>query len=207
MKTIVYIDGFNFYYGAVKGTPFKWLNLHELCRVLLPKNEIVQIKYFTAKIKGRPDDPNQQLRQQIFLRALKTLPNFEIFYGHFLSHIVPMRVAHPKPGEPRFIEVIKTEEKGSDVNLAVNLLNDAYKGLFEVAAIISNDSDLLEPIRIVQRELGLTVGIINPQRSASRVLAREAAFVIPIRKWALKKCQFPERLRDSKGEIRKPKAW
>ncbi len=57
MATIVYIDGFNLYYGAVKDTPYKWLDLEALCRRLLPKDDIVGIRYFTARISARPGDP------------------------------------------------------------------------------------------------------------------------------------------------------
>ena len=85
MKTIVYVDGFNLYYGALKGTPYKWLDINKLCQLLLPKHTIHRIKYFTARVVGRPGDPDQPTRQQIFLRALETLPNVEIILGHFLS--------------------------------------------------------------------------------------------------------------------------
>ena len=71
--TIVYIDGFNLYYGALKGSPYKWLDLEALCRRLLPKDEISQIRYFTARISARPDDPQQPQRQQTYLRALDSL--------------------------------------------------------------------------------------------------------------------------------------
>jgi hypothetical protein len=53
MKVNVYIDGFNLYYGAVNGTPYRWLNLAEMCRMLLPRDQILQIKYFTAKLKSK----------------------------------------------------------------------------------------------------------------------------------------------------------
>ena len=207
-KTYVYIDGFNLYYGAVKGTPYKWLDLQRMCELLLPQNEIVRIKYFTAKVSSRAGDPSQPLRQQIYLRALQTIPNIRIIYGHFLTHEVSMRVANPGPGEPRFVNVLKTEEKGSDVNIAAHLIHDGYQGRYEVAVVITNDSDLLEPIRIVRRELGLVVGVINPHPGrTSRTLAVEASFVKSIRKWVLQKSQFPETLHDDYGVIRKPAAW
>lgn len=57
MKAIVYVDGFNLYYGALKRTPYKWLNIMTLCNFLLPKNRIVGIKYFTALVTARPNDP------------------------------------------------------------------------------------------------------------------------------------------------------
>ena len=154
MKTIVYVDGFNFYYGAVKDTLFKWLNIHKMCQLHLKKDQIIGIKYFTAKIVPRPDDPQKHIRQLVYLRALKTLPDFEIIYGHYLSHEVTMRLANPPIRGSKFVKVIKTEEKGSDVNLAVELLHDGYQNKYELAVIVSNDSDLLSALRIVQNDLG-----------------------------------------------------
>lgn len=63
---------------------------------------------------------------------------------------------------PKRVFVDKTEEKGSDVNIAAHLLRDAYNHAFEVAVLITNDSDLVEPVRIVRHELNLPVGILNP---------------------------------------------
>lgn len=74
MRTFVYIDGFNFYYGAVKNTPYKWLDFSKLCQHLLSPNQILKIKYFTARVKARPSDPRQPIRQQTYLRALQTIP-------------------------------------------------------------------------------------------------------------------------------------
>jgi uncharacterized LabA/DUF88 family protein len=105
------------------------------------------------------------------------------------------------------VDVIKTEEKGSDVNLAAHLLRDGFTGDFDVAVVISNDSDLLEPIRIVQSELGKPVGVINPQKHPSWVLKNEARFFKNIRRSALAKCQFPPVLTDAGGQIRKPSSW
>jgi hypothetical protein len=127
-RTYVYIDGFNLYYGAVKGTSFKWLNVRRLCELLLPDSRIDKVKYFTARVSARKDDPDKPTRQQMYLRALRTLPDLEIIYGSFLSHDVQMPLADPVPGGPRFAKVIKTEEKGSDVNIAAQLINDAFRG-------------------------------------------------------------------------------
>lgn len=207
MKTIVYVDGFNLYYGSVKKTPYKWLNIHRMCELLLPRNQIVGIKYFTAKVIARPNDPQQPNRQQIYLRALRTLPNFEIFFGHYISHKVSMPLANPKKGKSKYVEVIKTEEKGSDVNIAVSMLHDGYQGKYQLAVLVSNDSDLLSPIQIIQNELGLKVGILNPQVNPSRVLKNEALFIKKIRPGVLQASQFPKKLKDVKGTIHKPKVW
>jgi hypothetical protein len=72
MKTIVYVDGFNLYYGAVKGTPYRWLNIARMCELLLPRDRVHQIKYFTALVNPRPHDPDQRVRQETYLRALTT---------------------------------------------------------------------------------------------------------------------------------------
>ena len=159
MKTIVYIDGFNLYYGSLKGTAYKWLDLSKLCQLLLPKNEITRIKYFTAKVSARPHDPDQPTRQQTYLRALRTIPYLDLIYGHFLSHEILM----PSAKNPnRQVKILKTEEKGSDVNIATHLVNDGHRRRYEVAILVTNDSDLLEPLKIVRYELRLPVGVINP---------------------------------------------
>ena len=149
MRTYVYIDAFNLYYGCLRNTPYRWLNLEAFCRRLLPPNDVQRIKYFTAHVSARPTDPDQPVRQQIYLRALRTLPLVEIHLGHYLSHEISMPLAQPPATGSRFVRVIKTEEKGSDVNLATHLVSDAYENLFDVAVIVSNDSDLLAPVDIV----------------------------------------------------------
>ena len=207
MKTIVYVDGFNLYYGSVKDTPHKWLNIHRMCELLLPNNQIVGMKYFTAKVLSRKSDPQKHLRQQVYLRALETLPNFEIIYGHYSEHPKWMRLANPQPGQAKYVEVIKTEEKGSDVNLAVNLLNDGYQGKYQLATIVTNDSDLLSAVQIVQKDLGLKVGILNPQKHPSKELQTEALFMKKIRPGVIRASQFPKTMKDAKGSFYKPKEW
>jgi len=208
LDTFVYVDGFNLYYGAVKGTPYKWLNIRQLCEMLLPKHKIVRVKYFTARVSARPGDPDQPIRQQTFLRALATLKDFDVIYGHFLTKETYMPVAGSAPGTAlKYAKVIRTDEKGSDVNLATHLLWDGFKGRYKAAVLLTNDSDLLEPVRIVRQELGLTVGILNPHRKASQVLARHASFVKPIRSGALRASQFPHTLKDANGTITKPQVW
>ena len=118
-----------------------------------------------------------------------------------------MPLAKPEPGGPKYAKVFKTEEKGSDVNLAAHLVRDAFRGAFDTAVLVTNDSDLLEPVRIVRHELGHVVGILNPHKRASRVLAKEASFIKQIRKGVLKKSQFSTQLKDAQGVITKPSAW
>lgn len=207
MRTNVYVDGFNLYYGAVRKTPYRWLNLDALFKLLLPKNAIQDIKYFTALVSARPNDPTQPQRQQLYLRALGTLPSVSVHLGHFLVHevMMPLVVA---PGQPQqYAKVIKTEEKGSDVNLATHLLHDAHMNRFDIAVVVSNDSDLLAPIKIVRNELGKKVGVLNPQKNPSRAILPHIDFIKQIRHGALQAAQFPNQLTDQHGAFSKPASW
>lgn len=206
IRTNVYIDGFNFYYGCVKGTPYKWLNFAELCRLSLPAHyHVNRIRYFTALITPRPNDPQQIDRQRIFLRALRTLPNLTVHLGQFLQSYVNMPLAPPVKGSP-FARVLKTEEKGSDVNLATYLLVDAYEKDFEAAVVISDDSDLAEPILVVRKRLGRHVTVLSP-RGQSRTLSRAATRFRKIDVAHLAASQFPTTLTDANGTITKPASW
>jgi len=207
MATNVYIDGFNLYYGAIKGTPHKWLDLEALCHRLLPKDDVKRIRYFTAKISARPGDPQQPQRQQTYLRALETLPSVSIHYGHFLTHSVRMPLLNPPRGGPKTAEVLKTEEKGSDVNLASHLLLDAFLNDCGVAVVISNDSDLRVPIRIAEQQLGVAVGIVNPHRAKNRSRVLRGTFFKQLRPSVLAQCQLPEVMSDRYGTFRKPASW
>lgn len=206
-KTSVYIDAFNLYFGSLRNTPYRWLDLEALCRAYLPNNQVTCIKYFTAKVSARPNDPQQPARQQAYLRAISTLPTVEIIYGHYLSHTVSAMLANPPATGSKFVDIIKTEEKGSDVNLATHLLHDAHLGKFDIAVVISNDSDLLEPIKLVRRDLKKTVGVLNPQKKASRAILPHIDFIKQIRANTLANCQFPDTLSDAHGSFKKPLKW
>lgn len=206
-RTIVYVDGFNFYYGAVKGTAWKWLDPAALFNnVLGPQNELVKIKYFTARIQPSPNDPTVQNRQDAYLRALKAhCPLIELYYGHFLRHRISMEHANPPPSS---VEVWKNEEKGSDVNLALHVLNDAWLNAYDCAVIVSNDSDLAESLRLVKVQNHKLIGLVTPgapKRKTSLQLKRHADFVKPIRTWMLKSSQLPDPIPGTK--IHKPAGW
>ena len=117
MRTIVYVDALNLYYGALKGTGYKWLDLQKLFAKILPSQySITGIKYFTAQVSGTPNDSTKPLRQRSYIRALRHVsPNLEIYYGHFLRHSVSLPLETPIGGQ-RNARVIRTEEKGSDVS-------------------------------------------------------------------------------------------
>ncbi|MHB1568659.1 MAG: NYN domain-containing protein [Solirubrobacteraceae bacterium] len=207
MKTNVYIDGFNLYYGAVKGTAHKWLDLGTLCARLFPKNEINRIRYFTALVDARPPDLDQPVRQQTYLRALHTTPNLSVHLGSFRTRPVRMTLVHPPRRGPKTAEVWKTEEKGSDVNLASYLLLDAFRSDCEVAIVCSNDADLKEPIAIVKNDLGVKVGVVNPHPPTRRSRDLQPTFFKQLRAGPVAASQFPTVMKDEHGQFRKPTAW
>lgn len=209
MQTRVYVDGYNLYYACLKGTQHKWLNLHRLVQSQLPKNNIDKIRYFTARVSARPHDPTQPQRQETYFRALATLPEIEIHYGHFLTHEVTMPDAAAwRAGQYKPARVIKTEEKGSDVNFAAHLLMDAVDDLFDVAVIMSNDSDLKEPIRLVRERFGKRIVLLTPrQTKISGALKPLADFVKQFGPNTLAAAQFQNQLSDKIGNITKPKGW
>ena len=174
---------------------------------MLPKNQIIKIKYFTARVGARPGDPDQPVRQQTYFRALRTIPSLEIHFGHFLSHARWKPLANPQPGQNLYAEVIITEEKGSDVNLAAHLLHDAHRGLFDVGVLVTNDSDLVAPIKMVRHDLGLKVGVLNPHKRHAAEIVQHATFVRQVRKGVLSQSQFPNSLTDENGTFHKPGSW
>jgi len=221
-KTRVYIDGFNLYHGAVENTPYKWLNIRAMCVELLPRNEITHIKYFTAPATDTPHSPDRTVRQRIFWRALDTLPHFTRYEGNFVANPKKYPLAGPRKfddpdaenivyareGGPSWAVVQHMEEKGSDVNLATHLLADGFRRVFDVAVVVTNDSDLVEPIRVVSKELLLPVGIVNPRpKYFSPKLADVADFKRNLDKKLLRRCQFADELRDGAGTFSKPKGW
>ncbi|MBA4162426.1 MAG: hypothetical protein C0515_10205 [Novosphingobium sp.] len=209
MRTRIYVDGYNLYYACLKGTSHKWLDIHALAAAQLPKNQIERVRYFTARVRARPHDPTQPQRQETYFRALSTVPAIDLHFGHFLTHEVGMPDAAAwNAGQYKSVRVIKTEEKGSDVNLATHLLMDAFDNLFDVAVIISNDSDLAEPMRLVKQRFGKTVGLLcHRSTKVSGKLRPLVDFVRSFHSGALRNAQFPIQMADKNGRFSKPPTW
>jgi uncharacterized LabA/DUF88 family protein len=171
MRTYVYIDGFNLYYGALKGTSHKWLDVKALFRsILRPENDILKIKYYTARVSARPDNPDAPTRQDFYLQALAAhIPELEITEGHFIQKPVTMRLMNKmRFRRSMYVRVLKSEEKGSDVNLSVHLVNDAWNNCYDCAVVCSNDGDMAEAMRIVKRERRKSVVLVVPGDPAVR---------------------------------------
>lgn len=255
-----YVDALNLYYGALKNTRYKWLNLVRFVNLTIAEigSEIENLKYFTASVSGAVNEQAPR-RQKIYLNALETLPEVSVIYGNFKTNalwrplmnlpiadceieqraksvriprgdfpihvsdyhtrIMPVRSWNPhasrassKKKEALIDDAIHVlvhsmEEKGSDVNLAVHLLNDAWLNVYDRAVVVSNDRDLAESIRVVVEEVGKEVIVLCPARNirvASRLkeVASEVKYVRPAQ---LRDAQFPVSIPET--NIRKPEGW
>ena len=208
-RTYVYVDGFNLYYRALRKTTFKWLNLELLMQGLLsPDNDVQRIRYFTAPVSGK-FDPGVPVRQQRYLQALRSLPTVTIHEGNFLTRPKIRPLVNPAPGGPTHVEVWNTEEKGSDVNLATYLIHDAWQDLFDVAVVLSQDTDLNEPVRIVRDEIKKSVGVVILDGRAPGRLSTFGSFVRHITPADLASAQFPEVVPfGSRGKVvERPAEW
>jgi uncharacterized LabA/DUF88 family protein len=207
MRVFVYVDGFNLYYRALRGTPYRWLNLDLLARRLVrPGDTIDLVRYFTARVKARAGDPDAPRRQQIYLSALGTVSNIEFHFGNFLTKTKKRPLANVPT---RFVEILDTEEKGSDVNLAVHLVNDAWSNHFDVALVLSQDTDLIEPLRMVSKGVGKPVGLVwLDGRRPDKGMANAASFVRHVSHADLSAAQFPPQIaRNPHPPIHKPSGW
>jgi len=222
MSTYLYVDGFNLYYGAFgrergwASGSYKWLDVAALAGHVWPAcAPIMKTRYFTALVKAPPNDPQMAVRQQAYLRALRSF-GAEVHLGTFKLRRRDVKLlgmpSQLPPYTPSIVlsaeaQIGKYDEKGSDVNLATYLVRDAAKGDSTKAIVVSNDSDLVEPLRVVRSDFGIDVYLINPQRRAVAELSRAANGTRDITLATLAGCQLPPQLTDAVGMITKPAAW
>jgi hypothetical protein len=220
MKTIVYIDGFNLYYRMLKANPaVKWFNPKVLAeQVLDQSHKISRVNYYIARVSSRAHDPDAPARQATFLKALTTVPEIAVHEGTFMTSEPWMPLASPAAARPNsytwaqptptLVKVVKYEEKGSDVNLGAHLVRDSFLNAFDVAIVITNDSDLVEPIRIATLEAKKRVGLLVPVKYPTQTLMAVASFYLRIRLGHLRKSQFSQKLTLADGtEIERPATW
>jgi len=209
MKTIAYVDGFNLYYRLLReNRELRWLNLESFVkRFLDEKSELIAINYYTARVKGRIDRDAPR-KQQLYFNALESLPMVTIHEGNFTVHKTWAKLVLPPEFEPELdpgnelsepypekVRFYKVEEKGSDVNLGSHLVRDAFQNKYDQAVIVTNDTDLCEPVRIVREEVGKPVGLLAPVDNPARSLKDVASWVKHVKKLDAGACQFPDRVR------------
>jgi uncharacterized LabA/DUF88 family protein len=196
-----YIDGFNLYFG-LKSAGWKkyyWLNLQIMAENLLkPSQELVFTKYFTSRVSYPPD---KQRRQSTFIEALETLSDFRIHYGHYQANLRRCKKCGNKEMVPN--------EKMTDVNIAVEMLSDAYQDLFDTALLVSADSDLIAPILTIKNLFpDKRVVVAFPPQRHSGQLERLAHGHFQIGRANLARSVFPDKVQKPDGFVlQRPKEW
>ena len=205
-RTIIYIDGFNLYYGAVKGTPYKWLDLARFFRLIRPNDDIQCIRYFTAMVHG-PTKPNQE----VYLQALATTPTVQTILGKFKNKNIKCAVPRCTYSGTKFFKA--PEEKRTDVNIAIFMLDDAYQDLCDNLVLVSGDSDLVPAIRMIRhrypaKETTVYIPARDPSRGAAVELRMAANKNRDLPLNILPHAQFPNSLPDGYGGfLHKPASW
>lgn len=201
-RVIVYIDGYNLYYGLKEAFhgKYKWLDLQALANSFLQEGmELVAVKYFTAITKS---NNNTRKRQEIFLKALKVhCDKLEIIYGNFLSKTRQCRECGSKYQH--------YEEKKTDVNIACQILNDAHLDNYDCCYIVSGDSDLVPPVNIIKQSFSnIKVIIAHPPKRKSTELCKISDEFFAISKQKIKTSQLPYSIQSKNGsQLTKPQSW
>ena len=203
-RVIAYIDGFNLYFGmkARRWQRFYWLDVQQLAqRLLKPEQTLVRTKYFTSRVSATPRDPGKSKRQSCYIEALGTLGGVDVFYGHYLRREMQCLSCGAR-WETH-------DEKMTDVNIAVQLLLDAFQNEYDTALLVSGDSDLTGPIEAVRGFFPQKrVVVAFPPERTSRRLQDVANSYLTIGHGSLAASQLPDRVRKPDGYVlERPTSW
>jgi uncharacterized LabA/DUF88 family protein len=200
-RVITYIDGFNLYFGMKSEgwERFLWLDVAALSRNLLkPDQTLVHTKYFTSRVASPPDKVK---RQSTYIDALQLVPETSVFFGKYQLNPVTCHNCGYVRNAP--------SEKMTDVNIAVELLKDAFQDAFDTAILVSADSDLIAPVSAVRSLFPeKRVIVACPPSRFSRSLTDAATAHFQIGRGALAKSQFPDEVTTATGYVlRRPASW
>jgi 6-hydroxy-3-succinoylpyridine 3-monooxygenase len=231
LRTRIYIDGYNLYYGCLKGTSFKWLDLlclfetHILPSITLPNKSTITvdklaIKFFTACILEKAAKASDSIKcQDQYHSALRKYKpgRIDVITGYYSLTAGKARVidsTNPKkwPRDCEDIPVWKLEEKQSDVNLAIHALKDTLVGEIDHAVIVTNDTDIAPSLEMIRSNTNAMVGLIIPTTGRERVvntgLAKHAHWVRShITKPELRSSQLPRVIHGGQRPAVKPISW
>lgn len=231
IRTAVYVDGYNLYYGRLRGTPFKWLDLVLLFENILSardQNErLERVNIFTAPALATfaTHGAASVQAQSAYHRALRAKygDRVDVVYGNHSfdkgGALLPEYVAGQPYDRTRRVRVWKLEEKKTDVNLALQMYRDAARGRYERLILMSNDSDAEPALDAIRADYPhLMLGVVMPirppvpgavtHRRPSGSLANLADWTIGhIADEDLANAQLPRVVSTNKKPIRKPEHW
>lgn len=224
MRTCVYVDGYNFYYGLLKGTPYKWLDFETLLQHVIheqtPDAEIVGIYYFTAPCKDRfSRSGNGHNNHAAYIRALETRDTLTVIQGYHQEAKVHLPAAQSNSNTVNLndkSQVWKLEEKQTDVNLALRIVLDVLDGKCDQIVICSNDTDLEPALLAVQaRAPDINIGLLLPRNTQHSSARTGNTRLEQCTNWTrqglrdadLEAAQLPDKVIQGNKVIRKPATW
>lgn len=218
MRTIAYIDGYNLYYGLLRKSQYKWLDVYALLRdqALNQSSDLVEVRYYTAPMLGKmSDDLESPIRQRRYLQALRKMHpiGLTLIEGRIVASTPFQRLIRPIPEAPHLqkVQVLDFNEKKTDVNIASNMINGAWLKTYDQAVLCSNDSDLEGALRsIKEHHPHIRIGLVAPisgddPRKISSDLARFSDWKKILSTTHLSRSQLPDRIPSS--HLAKPTAW
>ena len=199
-RVLVYVDGFNLYFGIRDaGLGYlRWLNLKKLAENLIkPTQTLGGIKYFTSRVSN---DPDKQKRQSTYIEALIT-EDVQVYYGHYQRNTTECK--HCGNIWPTF------NEKMTDVNIATQIIIDAYTDKYDMAMLISGDSDLVPPIRSVHNHFSQKrVFVAFPPKRHNNTVSLVAKGSLVLGRKKLSESQFESEVTKTDGYVlKKPSTW
>ena len=220
MKTAIYIDGYNLYYGAIRGTPYKWLDVPALFKNIAKRqnqeSDCICFKYFSAPAKGKfskhgSDSTNAQ---HAYHRALKALypKELEIILGKHQERKVEKILMSDPIDITNMVEVLNIEEKQTDVNIALEMYRDACRQNFTQQILVTGDSDLQPALKKIKQDYpDIILGVILPVRGVRSGMAAGLLSLADwnenhLRKDELAEHQLPKKIEIGK-HINKPQRW
>lgn len=200
-RVIAYIDGYNLYFGLLDARlqTSRWLDLRAVCTALLkPRQRLDLVRYFTTSVRN---DPTAAKRQAMFIDALRARGGIEVDFGLFRSKPVTCRNCNT--------QWTKHEEKRTDVNIAVRLLNDAHDDRFDMAMVISGDSDLVPIVESIRDRFPCKrVIVASPPKRWSTDLAQSANAAFQVSRAAIRSNRLPDPVVTPEGvRLRAPRGW
>lgn len=217
MRTVVYIDGYNLYYGAIRHTAYKWLDIYSLFKehLLLPETDLLEVRYYTAPVLGSLcDDPSSPQRQRQYLQALRKIhpQHITIIEGKLIKGRATLRLVEPIPEllELEKVKVSTLTEKKTDVNIASDMVADACRNQVEQVVLCSNDSDMEGALKTIRLHcpavrIGLVAPTSSPGRHISNDLRQQAHWVKTLSSTDLAPAQLPKKIPST--SIERPDGW
>lgn len=220
MRTHVYVDGYNLYYGRLQGTPYKWLDIASLCRLLAerqdPASNVTRVLYFTSPVLARlATHGDESVRSQnSYLRALAAM-GVEIVLGrHQLAHgFAPRYDAGVQPSRKESVPIWQLDEKETDTRIALSLYRDTLRLQPQQVVLISGDTDHVPVLEALREDFHLSIGLVLPRRPDG---ARPPPRAMPaLADWTLanipdadlSRCQLPYRVSTGRTPACKPVYW